>query len=202
MHIPTDDSHFIEIKTFEEDYNESLSAEGFDSNKWIYVPGEYRDYRYLLGTRGSNPVICIGINPSTAEPENLDNTLKSVDRLSAFNGYDSFIMFNVYAQRATRPKDMDAQVNAFLHNENMKAFEYMLSLSQNATVWAAWGSIVNERDYLKSCVKEMIEIGERYNARWVHAGKLLKNGHPHHPLYLCKTTPFEDYNIKEYIESL
>ena len=97
---------------------------------------------------------------------------------------------------------MDAQVNAFLHNENMKAFEYMLSLSQNATIWAAWGSIVNERDYLKSCVKEMIEIGERYNARWVHAGKLLKNGHPHHPLYLCKTTPFEDYNIKEYIESL
>lgn len=184
MHIPTDDSHFIEIKTFDEDHKESLTANGFDSKKWIYVPGEYRDYRYLLGTRGENPVICIGINPSTAEPENLDNTLKSVERLAYFNGYDSFVMFNVYAQRATRPKDMDAEVNTFLHNENMKAFEYVLSHSKNATVWAAWGSIVNERGYLKSCVREMIEIGEKYNAKWVHAGKLLKNGHPHHPLYL------------------
>lgn len=202
MHIPTDDSHFIEIKTFDEDYKESLTADGFDSKKWIYVPGEYRDYRYLLGTRGKNPVICIGINPSTAEPENLDNTLKSVERLAHFNGYDSFVMFNVYAQRATRPKDMDAEVNTFLHNENMKAFDYVLSHSQNATVWAAWGSIVNERNYLKSCVKEMIEIGEKYNAKWVHAGKLLKNGHPHHPLYLCKTTPFEDYDIKDYVDTL
>lgn len=202
MHIPTDDSHFIEIKSFDEDYNDSLSATSFDAKKWIYVPGEYRDYRYLLGTRGENPVICIGINPSTAEPENLDNTLKSVERLAHFNGYDSFIMFNVYAQRATRPKDMDAEVNTFLHNENMKAFDYVLSHSQNATVWAAWGSIVNERDYLKSCVKEMIEIGEKYNAKWVHAGKLLKSGHPHHPLYLCKTTPFEDYDIKDYVDTL
>ena len=202
MHIPTDDSHFIEIKTFDEDYKESLTTDGFDSKKWIYVPGEYRDYRYLLGTRGEKPVICIGINPSTAEPENLDNTLKSVERLAHFNGYDSFIMFNVYAQRATRPKDMDAEVNTFLHNENMKAFEYVLSHSKNATVWAAWGSIVNERDYLKSCVREMIEIGEKYNAKWVHAGKLLKNGHPHHPLYLCKTTEFEDYDINTYVDSL
>lgn len=202
MHIPTDDSHFIEIKTFDEDYAESLAATTFDANKWIYVPGEYRDYRYLLGTKGENPVICIGINPSTAEPENLDNTLKSVERLAHFNGYDSFIMFNVYAQRATRPKDMDAEVNEFLHTENMKAFDYVLSHSKNATVWAAWGSIVNERDYLKSCVRQMIEIGEKYNAKWVHAGNLLKNGHPHHPLYLCKTTQFEDYDIKDYVENL
>lgn len=202
MHIPTDDSHFIEINTFDEDYKASALATDYDTEKWIYVPCKYCDYRYLLGTRGSNPVICIGINPSTAEPENLDNTLKSVDRLSQFNGYDSFIMFNVYAQRATRPKDMDGEVNLFMHKENMKAFEYVLSHSENATVWAAWGSIVNERDYLKNCVKEMIEIGEKYNAKWVHAGKLLKNGHPHHPLYLSKTTEFEDYDIKEYINTL
>ena len=130
---------------------------------------------------------------------------KLIDLLEAeltLNGYDSFIMFNVYAQRATNPDDMEESLNEYMHAENMKAFEYVLSHSKNATVWAAWGSIVNERGYLKSCVREMIEIGEKYNAKWVHAGKLLKNGHPHHPLYLCKTTEFEDYDIKTYVDSL
>ncbi|MFR6424354.1 MAG: DUF1643 domain-containing protein, partial [Oscillospiraceae bacterium] len=48
-----------------------------------------------------NPLICIGINPSTAQPGDLDNTLKSVERIALGNGYDSFTMFNVYPQRAT-----------------------------------------------------------------------------------------------------
>ena len=54
--------------------------------------------------------------------------LKSVERIALGNGYDSFIMFNVYAQRATKPDDMDDELNDALHRENMKAFEYILSL--------------------------------------------------------------------------
>ena len=55
--------------------------------------------------------MCIGINPSTAVPDRLDNTLKSAQRIALFNGYDSFIMFNVYAQRATDPDDMEKTMN-------------------------------------------------------------------------------------------
>ena len=74
---------------------------GYDRKKWIYVPDTYEEYRYLLGTVGTKPLVCIGINPSTAHPDHLDNTLKSVERIAHANGYDSFIMVNVYAQRAT-----------------------------------------------------------------------------------------------------
>ena len=35
------------------------------------VPPYYTEYRYILGTRGENPLICIGINPSTAQPGDL-----------------------------------------------------------------------------------------------------------------------------------
>lgn len=80
---------------------------GYDRKKWIYVPDTYEEYRYLLGTVGTKPLVCIGINPSTAHPDHLDNTLKSVERIAYANGYDSFIMVNVYAQRATDPKDME-----------------------------------------------------------------------------------------------
>ena len=97
-----------------------------------------------MGTRGENPLICIGINPSTAEPDNLDNTLKSVSRIAGGTGFDSWIMFNVYAQRATRPDDMDRELNRELHEENMAAFRYILSnVAQGISpaIWAAWGTI-------------------------------------------------------------
>ena len=73
----------------------------YDVSRWLYVPKVYSEYRYILGTRGKKPLICMGINPSTAIPDRLDNTLKSVERIALANGFDSFLMFNVYAQRAT-----------------------------------------------------------------------------------------------------
>ena len=72
---------------------------------------------------GNNPLITIGINPSTAEPEKMDNTMKSVERIAMGNGFDSFIMFNVYAQRATDPNQMNKEINPMLHKENMRAFQ-------------------------------------------------------------------------------
>lgn len=203
MHIPSSTTAEIDVLTFDIALKGSDKKE-YDTEKWLYVPDFYSEYRYILGTKGENPLICIGINPSTAEPDNLDNTLKSVERIALGNGFDSFIMFNVYAQRATSPKDMEKEMNPLLHNENMKAFDYVLSLSKKSPcVWAAWGTIIKERDYLADCVLDMIEIGKKYNARWVSAGARSKNGgHPHHPLYLKKDSSVEDFDISAYCESL
>lgn len=208
MHIPSSTTQKIEILSFNEALREEQTAQHeYDGNKWLYVPCRYSEYRYILGTRGKNPLICIGINPSTAEPDNLDNTLKSVERIAHHNGYDSFIMFNVYPQRATDPDDMDLEFNAPMHEENMKAFEYILSSygeGLKPAVWAAWGTIIEKRPYLKDCVKDMITRGERFGAVWYTAGARSKaKGHPHHPLYLKKdssTDIFED--IISYLDSL
>ena len=202
MHIPSSATKEIEVLTFDEALK-GQSNKAYDTEKWIYVPDFYSEYRYILGTRGKNPLICIGINPSTAEPDNLDNTLKSVERIAHGNGFDSFIMFNVYAQRATQPKDMERELNTRLHTENMKAFRYILSLSENPCVWAAWGTIICERDYLADCVSDMIEIGREYNVRWVTAGaRSKKGGHPHHPLYLKKDSKIEDFDVYSYCSNL
>lgn len=202
MHVPSSNTIDVEVLPFSKAMIESENA-GFDRNKWIYVPDFYSEYRYILGTRGENPLICIGINPSTAAPNNLDNTLKSVQRIALNNGFDSFIMFNVYAQRATNPDDMEFKFNKHLHSENMKAFEYVLKMSrQRPAVWAAWGNIIEKRDYLPQCVLTMAEISKRYNAVWYSAGKISKKGHPHHPLYLSKETILDAFDINTYISSL
>lgn len=205
MHIPSCCSQELDLLSFEEALARSGQGDAYDREQWIYVPDFYTEYRYILGTRGNNPLICIGINPSTAEPDNLDNTLKSVSRIAAGNGFDSFIMFNVYAQRATSPDDMDRECNPDLHRENMKAFEYLLSRIPSGTkpaIWAAWGAIIEKRPYLPGCIRDMVEIGMKYDARWVCAGKISVKGHPHHPLYLRKdekTVPFE---IRDYLTML
>ena len=162
------------------------------------MPNTYSEYRYILGTRGKKPLICVGINPSTAAPDALDPTLQSAQRIALANGYDSFLMFNVYAQRATRPDDMEHALNPALHAENRKAFRYLLSLSDQPAVWAAWGNIIEQRAYLKDCLADMIAIGERHGAQWYTAGRRSVKGHPHHPLYLKATSPLDAFDIRAY----
>ena len=133
MHIPGCATTELELVTFRQALEAANTpSPDYDIEKWLYAPNFYSEYRYILGTRGKNPLICIGINPSTAQPGDLDNTLKSVQRIAQGNGFDSFIMFNVYAQRAPRPDDMERQCNLRLHEENMKAFRYLLSIAFNA----------------------------------------------------------------------
>ena len=204
MHIPKSTTHEIGVLKFSDALNEALlPSRDYDVDRWRYVPNTYSEYRYILGTRGKNPLICVGINPSTAAPDDLDNTLKSVERIALHNGYDSFIMFNVYAQRATSPDDMEHELNMAMHAENMAAFRYILAVSEEApSVWAAWGTIIEKRDYLPLCVRDMIKIGEEYGAKWYSAGARSKKGHPHHPLYLKKDSGLDVFDVTDYLNKL
>ena len=202
-HIPSTTTDKMELVTFREAMAAANTpSEDYDIQKWIYAPNFYSEYRYILGTRGKNPLICIGINPSTARPDGLDNTLKSVERIALGNGFDSFIMFNVYAQRATDPNAMEKQCNPILHKENLEAFRYVLSISPKSAVWAAWGAIIEKRDYLSDCVRDMVTVGQEYGASWYCAGAITKKGHPHHPLYLRKDEKIRPFDITAYLNAL
>ena len=200
MHIPQGTTQQLQLEHFAPALEEALRpSPDYDVARWLYVPNRYSEYRYILGTRGSCPLICVGINPSTAAPDALDPTLQSVERIALSNGYDSFLMFNVYAQRATRPDDMEPLCNPELHAENRKAFRYLLSLSDRPAVWAAWGNIIMKRDYLMDCMRDFAADGKAAGARWYTAGPLLKSGHPHHPLYLKRDTTLLDFDIDAYL---
>ena len=203
MHIPKGTTAELELVTFRQALEAANTpSDSYDIEKWLYAPNFYSEYRYILGTRGKNPLICIGINPSTAKPDDLDNTLKSVERIAHGNGFDSFIMFNVYAQRATDPDAMEKVCNQALHRENLEAFRYVLSISGKPAVWAAWGTIIEKRDYLPGCVRDMVAVGQELGAVWYCAGKRSKKGHPHHPLYLRKDELIQPFDVETYLASL
>ena len=202
MHIPKGDTAQLELVTFREALEAANTPSAdYDIEKWLYAPNFYSEYRNILGTRGKNPLICIGINPSTAAPDCLDNTLKSVERIARGNGFDSFIMFNVYAQRATNPDTMEKVCNRRLHQENLAAFRYVLSISEKPAVWAAWGAVIEKRDYLSDCVRDMVAAGEEYGASWYCAGAVTKKGHPHHPLYLRKDEKIKPFDVRAYLSA-
>ena len=204
-HIPQGTTDTVALELFEPALDAALRpSPDYDVSRWLYVPNTYSEYRYILGTRGQKPLICVGINPSTAAPDALDPTLQSAQRIALNNGYDSFLMFNVYAQRATDPDDMERTYNRQLHAQNMKAFDYALSLDRAGApaVWAAWGTIIEKRDYLPGCVRDMIAVGKARGARWYSAGKKSKKGHPHHPLYLRKDSLLEEFDVEGYLNHI
>ena len=202
-HIPSSDTALLALAPFDRALAQALEPnEHYDVSRWLYVPNAYGEYRYVLGTRGSRPLICVGINPSTAAPDRLDNTLKSVERIALGNGYDSFLMFNVYAQRATDPNAMEQSCNLELHRENLRALEYLLSLNPQPAVWAAWGAIIEKRRYLARCLLDEIALGRRFGARWFTAGPIATKGHPPPPLYLPKSAPLAPFDPERYCREI
>ena len=82
-----------------------LEAGEYAGGIWYYEPHTYQSYRYVLGRVGKHPLVCIGINPSTAQPGALDPTLKSVERLAAAKVRNvSLTNFDVIAQVAAEQK--------------------------------------------------------------------------------------------------
>ena len=170
------------------------------TEQWIYARTDDNKARFLLGEKGKKTLICIGINPSTAEPGKLDNTLTTVRRFSRDLGYDSWMMLNVYPQRATDPNALEREMDAEYHAENVQQIASYLR-SGTFDIWAAWGTIIMRRPYLLPCLNDIVAITRRRSVQWYTVGMPTKDGHPHHPLYLRKTLGLQSFNIDRYLQN-
>ena len=139
-----------------------LEAGEYPGGIWYYEPHTYLPYRYVLGRVGRHPLVCIGINPSTAQPGALDPTLKS--------------------------------------DENLRWLRAVLAETE-PTMWAAWGTLIEKRDYLPGLMREMVALTREQDIPWVTFGKRSKKGHPHHPLYLRKDSTPEPFDVENYLDT-
>ena len=179
----------------------------YDKTKWIYENDPHNEIRYVLGTVGVKPLLCFGINPSTARPgnKNLDNTCKSVQRLAINNGFDSWIMINIYPQRDKNPDKIHNKIDKTIHQKNLSFIDDILSENQTNNpriIWAAWGTLITKRPFLIECLIDIHTLSQKYNCTWVSIGKESKFGHPHHPLYLKENEKIKIFGMKSYINTL
>ena len=109
------------------------------------------------------------------------------------------MMLNLCAQRATDPNDMTRDYPLVLREGNVSAFEYALSLSERPVVWAAWGTMIEKRPYLRELLEDLAGAADRYHAEWVSFGPRSKKGHPHHPLYLRQDAAMAPFDVHAYL---
>ena len=146
--------------------------------------------RFILGEVGENPIICFGINPSTANDIKYDPTILKIRKIASENNCDSWVMLNLYPQRATNPNDMHKKADNDLKIKNYKVIRSVFNTYPNALTLASWGNAIEKRKYLKDCLKEILAIDP--DRKWVCRGKLTVRGNPRHQLYVPDNTKLQD----------
>jgi len=134
---------------------------------------ECRQYRYKLWRIWDDSlpkVMCIGLNPSTANAERNDNTINVLIRVLKQLGYGGFYMMNCWAYITSKPELLQINPMSEEWNNNM----ITITASKCETVIFAWGNFEIIRE--KGRDKEL--IGMFPNAKCF--GKNA-NGTPWHP---------------------
>ena len=99
-----------------------------------------RRYRYALWRtwdQNKPSVLFIGLNPSTADETNDDPTLTRCINYAKYWGYGSVCIANIFAYRATKPKELFARKRIIGKENNHWLFKLAIDAD---LVIAAWGN--------------------------------------------------------------
>lgn len=135
-------------------------------------------YRYSL-TRGWAPtgrILFLMLNPSTATELRNDPTVERCERRARTLRYGGFRVANLFAFRATDPRELRTQVDP-IGPDNDQAIDEAVRWS--ATVVCAWGADGRYLDRAATVAERLRALG----AGLFHLG-LTRTGQPRHPLYV------------------
>ena len=161
----------------------------------LYECNEDDSSRFILGKNGLRKIFVVGLNPSTANREQSDITVAKVERVASDNGFDGFVMTNLYPLRSTNPKNLPQKHKQSLSGQNIESIIEVAATEKQPTFWAAWGSDITLRSYLLESLKNLKFAVERINGSWVQYGELTKSGHPRHPSRISYQWCFKTFLI-------
>lgn len=170
----------------------------------IYDRPSNENSRFILGIEGDNSLFVLGLNPSTANRDKSDLTMTKIEKFAEQNGFDGFIMFNLYAQKSTSPKNVHEEIDAELHKKNIEKIVLTLSKKKNDIyILACWGESMRIRSYFLSALKDIFDSTKHLNIKWLKIGKnLTKSGHPRHPSRAAYDLRLKEFEIDKYLKSL
>lgn len=136
-------------------------------------------YRYRLERRWGDPPRLLGfimLNPSTADAELDDPTIRRCKRFAEDAGFNGIVVGNLFAYRATDPREMK-MASAPIGPEND---EHLKAICREVeTVVCAWGTNGSLRNRDQAVLRLI-----RLEGCEPHCLSLTAKGAPQHPLYL------------------
>lgn len=142
-------------------------------------PSEYASFRYAIGRIGNNPLVTICMNPSAAREETSDRTINRVIGIGQKLGYDGWVVFNTYPERATDASNMD-NYNESLLDDNINVIRDFIKDNNITEIYGAWGDLKYEA--LKNGKKKILSLLDELDVKVFYFGTLTKLGNPRHPI--------------------
>lgn len=139
--------------------------------------GIYR-YRLERGNPGKPAIAFIMVNPSTADAETDDPTIRKVRGFADRAGYEHFIVGNLFAYRATDIKALRTASDP-VGPENDDHID--LILRDAALHVVAWGALAKLPETLRKRWMEVVRLADRVGCR-LHCIGTNDDKHPRHPL--------------------
>ncbi|GLQ35756.1 hypothetical protein GCM10007939_20390 [Amylibacter marinus] len=136
-------------------------------------------YRYAL-TRtwdaDGQKVLFVMLNPSTATEVQNDPTVERCERRARALGYGAFRVCNIFAYRATDPRDMRAQPDPIGPENDATILKAAGWADAIICAWGTHGAHMNRGPQMEAVLRQQ-------TLPLSHLG-LSKAGHPKHPLYI------------------
>jgi hypothetical protein len=143
-----------------------------------------RRYRYKLWRRWGTGrmLLWIGLNPSTADENMDDPTIRRMVAFSRDLGFDGLTTCNLFGLVSPHPEDLLRVSDPLGDNDH-----HLLEAAQKAdAIICCWGAFnVGGRD------REVVEL---LAGHALHCLGRNQDGSPKHPLYLPKKTKMEEYH--------
>ena len=158
-----------------------MITKSFKTDEWIHSEATFSDcmnYRYQLlrvWDESLPKIMWLMLNPSTADETKNDPTLQRCENRSRDYGFGGFYVCNIFAYRATDPRDMKAQGNPI----GFDNLTYILSTAaQSQKIVCGWGS---HGTHKQQGFRVMASVRQCHD---LYALRLTAKGEPSHPLYL------------------
>ncbi len=145
-----------------------------------------RKFRYSLSRAWDcdlSTVMFVGLNPSTADDQRDDPTVRRCIGFARDWGFGSLVLVNLFAYRATNPSDLLLVANPIGPANDASILKNLKSAARIVVAWGIHGSYLDRDQHVLSLLPQADCFG------------VTQNGAPRHPLYLASKTRLRPYSI-------
>ena len=160
-----------------------------------------RTWRYSLwriwDDSEANYVAWIGLNPSKADEQQDDPTIRRVLDFSRRWGYGGVYMLNLFAFRATHPEVMMGAADPIGPENDRWILEYTEAAGCTIACWGNLGRFHNRDLHVAQIRRDSPHAKTRTIGENFRCLKVTEQGCPWHPLYVPKTAKHKPFRVRD-----